>query len=195
GAAALRRRAGARPRAIAWLGAGVPLLWSAAAHWGVYRDGARLAAGALPRERWLARFQPPGHDFSFLADDQVARYVRAHTAAGDPILVWGFEPPVYLLSGRRAPTRFFFDVPVAVRFTPERWRAEFLTALRERPPVLFLVVRNDRYPWATGRTDDSEAQLRQWPELREWLGAHYWEEMRIEDFTIYRRRAEPGRRG
>jgi hypothetical protein len=192
GTVAVLRRAGMREVPAAALAAALPLVWSLGTQWPFYRDAALLAAGRLPRERWLAHFRPPGKDFSFPADARVADYVRKHTAPADPVLIWGFEPAVYLLAGRRAPTRFFFAVPVAVTFTPKTWREEFLEDLRARPPALFLVVRNDIYPWATGRRDDSAGQLRAWPDLREWLADHYRRETQIEDFTVYRR-LEPER--
>jgi hypothetical protein len=171
--------------------AGLALVVASLALWhgGEYVDAARYAGGSLSSDRWLRRFGPPFNgDFSYLADTWAAAYVRAHTRSGDPVLVWGFEPPVYILSGRDAPTRFFFDVPLTVRFAPEAWRAEFLRDLQARPPALFLVLRNDRIPWATGRKDDSTAQLAEWPELSGWLAAHYRRETEIEDFTVYRRR-------
>lgn len=156
-----------------------------------YRDSARLAGGRLSREAWLSRFGPPGGgDYSFLAARRAAEYVRAHTTDGDRILVWGFEPAVYLLSGRRSPTRFFFNVPVTAPFVPENWRREFLEAVEARPPVYVLVLRGDRIPHANGRRDDSTDQLRDWPELEHWLTSGYAQETVIEDFTVYRRSAE-----
>jgi hypothetical protein len=164
----------------------LPLVWSLIGRWGFYRDSARYAVGALSRQRWLARFTS-GADYSFVADTQVADYVRTHTKSSDPVLVWGFEPAVYLLSDRRPPTRFFFNVPVAVPFSPEAWKTEFLSDLDRTPPELLLVVRNDAIPWATGLPDDSAAQLQAWPELRRVLDQGYSFETQIEDFAIYRR--------
>lgn len=186
-------REASEARAPLWrLGAvacvGVAFGWSMLHHGAEYRDAARLAAGRISRERWLARFGPPGKgDYSFLAARWAAEYVRAHTRPGDPVLVWGFEPAVYLLAERRAPTRFFFNVPVAAPFVPERWRAEFLSDVKEHPPVLVLVLREDRIPHASGRRDDSTAQLHEWEELHGWLRTHYRPETEIEHFTIWRR--------
>lgn len=153
-----------------------------------YRDAALLAGGRLPREKWLVRFGPPGKgDYSFLAAQWASEYVRAQTSPQDRVLVWGFEPAVYLLSDRRAPTRFFFNVPVSAPFVPEGWRREFLDDLENTPPTLVLVLRGDRIPHANGRRDDSAAQLQDWPELEHWLLANYREETVIEDFTVYQR--------
>jgi hypothetical protein len=184
--AALRKTSLSRRSLLGALVA-LPLVWTLIGRWGLYRDSARYAVGALPRDRWLARFRSPDRDFSFLADTQVADYVRKHSKAGDPVLVWGFEPAVYLLSDRRPPTRFFFNVPVAVQFSPEAWKREFLADLNRKPPEMLLVVRNDAIPWATGLSQDSETQLQTWPELRAVLDQRYSFETQIEDFAIYRR--------
>lgn len=184
-AALLRRMSPPEPRRLALLVL-IPVVWSLAGRWSFYRDAAAHAVGALSREAWLARFST-ARDYSFLANLEVARYVRAKTRPGDGILVWGFEPSVYLFSDRRPPTRFFFNVPVAVPFTPRAWKDELLADLERGPPELFLVVRNDAIPWANGLREDSEGQLRAWPELDRWVRAHYRLETRIEDFAIYRR--------
>jgi hypothetical protein len=114
--------------------------------------------------------------------------VRAHTQPGDGLLIWGFEPAVYLLANRQPPTRFFFNVPVAAPFAPDAWRQEYLSAVQTRPPELLLVLRNDRIPWANGRADDSAAQLRSWPELAAWVESRYRFEADLEDFRVYRLR-------
>jgi hypothetical protein len=47
-------------------------------------------------------------------------------------------------------------------------------------------MHNDAIPWASGRTDDSAAQLQEWTALSSWLDANYHYEARIEDFELYR---------
>ena len=176
-----------RPLALALLPT-LAFAWSIAVHWSDYRDAARYAVGSLPREEWLERFGPPGRgDYSYLATERAAAYLRKQTQSGDPVLVWGFEPSIYLLADRRSPTRFFFNVPVAVRFAPESWKREFLAAFDTRPPRMLVVLRNDAIPWATARTDDSAAQLADWPELAERVRRDYRELGRKEDFLFYQR--------
>lgn len=164
------------------------LFWAGGTRWGDYRDAVRVSTGSLSTSEWLARFGRPGRgDNSFLANTWVANYVRGHTRPDEAVLIWGFEPAVYLLADRRPPSRFFFNVPVSARFAPDAWRQEFLRDLEREPPELFLTVRHDAIPWASGRTDDSQAQLESWPELRNWLARGYRQEQQIEDFTLYRR--------
>lgn len=187
GSLQLVERLGLRSRAAVVAAVLPAVAWGLAGQWSYYSALPAYLAGG-PREEWLAHFgRPGGGDYCFLADVQAARYVSACTRPGDPIFIWGFEPAVYLLSDRRPPTRFLFSLPVTSPLSPPSWRKEFLSTIRTRPPELFLVVRNDPVPWASGLADDSAAQLRSWPELSTWLAAHYREETRIEDFTIYRR--------
>ena len=162
-------------------------LWTAGTQGTYFRDATRMALGAVSYPHWLQRFgRPAAGDNSFLADTWAADYVRSHTDPGDGVLVWGFEPAVYLLSNRRPPTRFFFNVPVTSPFVPEAWRREFLRDVQAHPPALWLTVRNDSVPWASGRSDDSQAQLNDWPELRRWVVQNYRLERQIEDFSVYR---------
>jgi hypothetical protein len=91
------------------------------------------------------------------------------------------------MADRKCPTRFFFNVPVAVDFTPEAWRAEVIRSLQENPPEWLIIARNDAIPWANGRTDDSAAQLADWPQLSGFVEANYTAEIQIEDFRILRK--------
>ncbi len=166
------------------------LLWVVLASGSHYRDALLLAAGRMTRTEWLTRFGPPGGgDYSFVADLEAARRIRMATTPGDAVLVWGFEPALYLFSERDPPTRFFFNVGVAAPFAPYAWKQEFLADLRRRPPALVVVVRNDAIPWASGRQEDSAGQLQQWKELRDWLATRYRPAGQFEDFAFYEPRS------
>lgn len=167
----------------------VALAWSVGAHWSDYQQAASYAAGALTRKSWVQRFgRPRKGDYAFFATERAAAYVRKHSLPQDSVLVWGFEPAIYLLSDRHPSTRFFFNVPVTVHFAPEAWRQEFLAAFDARPPQMLVVLRNDPIPWATARADDSAAQLADWPELAARVQRDYREVGRREDFLFYERR-------
>jgi hypothetical protein len=181
---------------VCLLGAAVIAGWSVAWPANGYDATARLLTGGLRRDSYWQRFGRPYHgDFSFLADAWAARYIRSHTRRADPVYIWGFEPLTLFLAERYAPTRFVFAVPLVSPWTPARWREQFMSQLRARPPVLFGVMRHDAIPWASGRRDDSAAQLEQFPELRRFLRRHYRREAVIEDLTLYRRRTPDGAPG
>jgi hypothetical protein len=166
-----------------------PLAWAIVAAGGDLVAAGRRSVGALSAAEWNARFGRPGRgDYSFEADRQVAAWLRTHSKPEERVLVWGFEPAIYLLAGRRCPTRFFFNIPVAVDFTPTAWREELLRTLRGTRPEWLIVARHDAVPWASGRTDDSTAQLERLADLKAWKERHYHLEAEIEDFRIYRLR-------
>ncbi len=59
---------------------------------------------------------------AFGANDMRAQaidYLRQNTQPGDSLLVWGAEPMVSVLSERRAPTRFFEQLPLFVDVDPQ----------------------------------------------------------------------------
>lgn len=162
-----------------------PLAWAVSVAGGDIAAGAQRSAGAMSATEWNTRFGPPGRgDYSFEADREVAEWLRKHSQPDDRIQIWGFEPAIYLMADRNCATRFFFNVPVAVEFTPQAWRSEFLQVLNADPPEWLIVARNDAIPWASGRTDDSATQLADWPALREWVNRNYKPAEEIEDFRI-----------
>jgi hypothetical protein len=190
-------RALSRPRWWLVVIAGTVLIagWSIERRASGYGETVQLLAGRLPLTTYWKRFgRPYRGDFSFMADAWAAAYIRRHTRPAEPVYIWGFEPLTLFLAGRRAPTRFVFAVPLVSRWTPRRWRAEFLREIRAHPPVLFGVMRHDAIPHASGRTDDSAAQLAQFPELRDFLRRGYRYETTIEDLTLYRRKGPNGGR-
>jgi hypothetical protein len=171
----------------------VAICWSLAASGGVYRDFLKLGLGVIGRTTWLYRFGRPGAGgYSFLVDRKAAEYVREVTYPGDGLLVWGFEPAIYLLADRYPPGRFFFNVPVAVRFAPTSWRREFVSSIRARPPRVIVVAQRDAIPWANGLREDSSQQLAAWPELAGLVQREYRPLKRIADLLIYHRRSDDG---
>ncbi len=144
----------------------------------------------MDRHAYEATFGRPGRkgDFSPLADRLAADYRRSHTATGERVFIWGFEPLVYVLADRRPATRFLFSVPQVFPGAPAAWRAELLRDLRRRPPTYFIVMRNDAVPWASGSPRDSAEELERFPELKQAVTESYIIETALEDFTFYRRR-------
>jgi hypothetical protein len=70
---------------------------------------------------------------------QATDYVLSTTAPGDPVLVWGDDVEVNVVSGRPSPTRFVYQLPLflpgyqsAARFN------EFLHGLEQRPPAVIV---------------------------------------------------------
>ena len=77
-------------------------------------------------------------------DAQVARtvaYVHDHTSPGEAILVWGHAADLYLLSGRRAASRFIYPLPLLTPgYADSALVATFMRELRATPPALIIDV-------------------------------------------------------
>jgi len=87
--------------------------------------------------------------YSFADMERIAAHVRAQTAAGDRILVWGFESGLYVLADRAASTRFGFPYPLirgGGTALEARYLDEFRARLRATPPAYVLVFAQQLAP-------------------------------------------------
>ncbi len=148
----------------------------------------RAALHGLPAREYLAIYGTynAGH-FSLLGDWEAARYVRERTSPRDTLLVWGFEPAIYLYANRLPATSFIYDLPLSVAVPnpwTRRWREAFMAQLRTAPPAYVLVATRDI---SAVEREDSATQLRRFPEFARWLETRYTLETQVERFRIYRR--------
>lgn len=93
--------------------------------------------------------------------EAVIDYVLANTLRDDPIYVWGIATQVNLISGRDAPSRYFFPDPLFVDgYSGEIQTGEFLRDLQSNPPVLIVDALMDQLPLVTvsGWTDCDRAK-------------------------------------
>ena len=73
--------------------------------------------------------------------------IQLSTGPDDRILVWGKGAWIYLESGRDAPTRFFYEVPLTKpHYTNQSIHDEFLDDVREEMPELIIEIRPARVP-------------------------------------------------
>ena len=78
---------------------------------------------------------------------RVAEGIKDLTEPDDLILIWGAETGLHLLSGRDAPTRFFYQYPLALsRYARSSVFEEFLDDVKSGEPVLIVDTRNSRLP-------------------------------------------------
>jgi hypothetical protein len=77
----------------------------------------------------------------------VGKRIRELTRPGDYILVWGYDPRIYLHSGRNASTRFIHQ-NLLVKPSPinEIVRNEFYAEQRDAMPALIVDIRHPRFP-------------------------------------------------
>lgn len=186
-----RRSTRRRAAAVVALCAGVLLFLSPRVTRGVaeWRYLVRYVVAPSSRTAYLDRFGPWGWGtYSYRASWTVAHYLRGRTAPGDTIVVWGYDPNVYLMSGRESASRFLSFLPLMPTFTPERWRQEFVADLARKRPAYILLIQGENVRWVTGRPDDAAAWVVQFTAFHELLQREYVFEVQIEDYLIYRRR-------
>jgi hypothetical protein len=189
---ALRRRL-SRPRAVAVAVVVVgglvllcPRITDGLAEW---PDLVRYVIQPSYRTAYYDRFgtyDAPG--YSFRASEEVSDYIRARTRPGDTIFVWGYDPNVYVMTGRDSASRFLSFLPLMPPFAPERWRQEFVHDLEVKRAAYVLVQRGENIRWVTGRSDDTAAWVQQFTAFNDLLARDYVFDRRIEDYFIYRHR-------
>ena len=141
--------------------------------------------GRSDRRTYLARFKGV-QKYDALANHDVAELVRQTTAPGDRILVFGFAPGIYVESGRKSASRFFWSRPVILEFEAERasfGSAGLVADLERVPPALVALQQKD---WAED-AQSAEFFLSN-PALREWLIAGYSLEVDGPAFSLWRRK-------
>jgi hypothetical protein len=126
-------------------------------------------------------------DYSLGANRSLAQELRERTNPNDPVYVWGFEPSIYWLSGRRPSSRFIYNVPQRAQWQQEHARRLLTADLDATPPAMIVVQHNDIFPVVTGDNLDSSASVADFPWLSRLLAANYEQLMTTEDFDLYGR--------
>lgn len=127
-------------------------------------------------------------DYDLDVDRKAARRIEEITSPRDSIFVWGFEPAIYWLSGRRAASRYVYDVPQRALWQRDRARTELLSDLLHDPPRVIAVQHNDVFHFVTGDDLDSHAALATFPELSGMLDENYRFLDSVEDVDLYAHR-------
>jgi MFS family permease len=148
----------------------------------------RYLSGRIARDAYLARFgeRASGDKYSALAVDELAGYLRAHSAQPDRVLVFGFSPGALVEARRASATRFFWSRPVIVGF--KRADAGYgvaglLAELERHRPALVVLQRHDWDPDGP----DSWTFFMDQPRLVEWLRRDYAPATELGNFVIWRR--------
>jgi hypothetical protein len=97
--------------------------------------------GQSPRAEFLKPFDG-GYAYSYANEEAIGLAIRKRARPGDRLLVHGFEPAIYTVSGLRCPSRFFIELQLQERrvtFARENWIQEHRKAQTDDPPR-FVVV-------------------------------------------------------
>jgi hypothetical protein len=176
--------AAAVPLIVAALGAGSVSRW---AHG--WADLVRVSGPGLTREDlWRAMPRYLYRSSSVTANIDMARWLTGNSDPGDLFYIWGFEPLIYFLAERPAPTRYIYNVPQLVSWGAPEWRDQLVEDLRSDPPLHMVVCHHDEIPWTTGRQEDSALLLSHFQELRLLLEEEYVFLGRNDLFSVYRRK-------
>jgi hypothetical protein len=144
------------------------------------------ARGHIARTAYLERFQQQGDaKYVPLSSEALIDRVRATTAPGDRILVFGLAANVYVNAPRESASRFFWSRPVVVEFErglPGYGSAGLLRDLQRTRPALVALQKHwgDEPPLAFFMQTDS---------LRAWLEGGYTLDSDAGEFAIWRRRS------
>jgi hypothetical protein len=111
--------------------------------------------GRISEKQHWACFAAPGW-YPFANSAVVADYVGINSLESDRVLVFAYDPAIYFLAGRAAPTRHLSNEPIVGSiFFPgwlrNRWKNELIDDVNARPPKL-LVVGN--CPHCYGLSDE-----------------------------------------
>jgi hypothetical protein len=143
----------------------------------------------LPREAYLERFgrRESGDKFSALAIEELAGYLRANSAPGERVFVFGFSPFALTLADRVSASRFYWSRPVIVGFlegTPGYGVSGTLDELARTRPQLVVLQRHD---WDPDGPDSYTFFLGD-ARLGAWLDAGYERAADVGNFAIWKRR-------
>lgn len=133
----------------------------------------------------LARYVWGHGDFSAAEVALVGAGVRQAAHSGDKLLVWGFEPGVYLSSGLSPGTRWIYDYPLTVGLAPSARDLAVSDIIGRLPDIRWWVVfRNDANSL---ERLDSSTQLSQLPALQQALERDYRLVSHVADADVYER--------
>jgi hypothetical protein len=97
--------------------------------------------GTLRREEFIDQFTGV-YGYVYRAQEAIGEAIRERAVAGDTLLVDGFEPTVYIVSGLRCPCRFFVSHHLADERLVYKHRARWIERQEEqlarRPPRFFV---------------------------------------------------------
>ena len=138
-------------------------------------------------------------DVEYGSNMRVVRWLQANTSNSDTIFIWGFEPFIYDISGRRPASRYIYNVPqrLAWHRDPEKRdhmlqlrdqaRQSLIDDLKREQPKVIVVEHRDVFPVVTHDSIDSQGVLSQFPQLRTLIDTRYSLVTTLGDFDLYSR--------
>jgi hypothetical protein len=148
---------------------------------------ARYIAGRTTTPQHLARYGEPNvRKYSALAVENLAEYLRAHSAEGETVYIFGFSAGAYVKADRVSASRFFWSRPVIAGFNegvPGYGASGVLADLTRATPRVIALQQVD---WLRD-VDNSSHFFTTHPQLGPWLREHYTPAPGPEGFDIWLR--------
>jgi hypothetical protein len=143
--------------------------------------------GRIDKMQFWSTYRWGGTDYDYAENAIVSLRIEEQTSPSDAIFVWGFEPGIYFLSGRRPSSRFLYDYPLMPRFQSvhDENVAALMGDLERDPPRLFLVLRRDANAI---EADESWEQLTQLQPLARFVRERYEPAWELGDYLCLRAR-------
>jgi len=149
-------------------------------------------ASVHPQRQHLASLRMLG-DRSIAQDDLVS-YINDHTQPDDPVLVWQVRTGENFVTGRPAPSRYLYPLPLFVRTAsgPSRFD-QFMQDLKAHQPVLIIRFQNDQTVPAFDAPDDQlcpnciPEALAGMKELRTFILSNYVIADKFDEYIIYKK--------
>ncbi|HWA07538.1 MAG TPA: glycosyltransferase family 39 protein [Ignavibacteria bacterium] len=112
--------------------------------------------------------------------------VKNETGIDDGIYVWGFDPLIYYLSGRKCVSRFIYNFPLLWKGENSSFKREFLNEIEKRNPELIIVAENDPLYFISGYDEDSKKLIKRFPEFDSFLSSKYDFFANAGDYEVYK---------
>jgi len=116
---------------------------------------------------------------------KAAEIVKNETGIEDGIFVWGFDPLIYYLSGRKCVSRFIYNFPLLWKGENASFKREFLSEIEKKNPRMIIVAANDPLFFISGYEEDSKKLLKRFPEFDSFLNSKYVYKSNAGDYEVY----------
>ena len=114
----------------------------------------------------------------YIAGNELAEYVFHNSAPSDHIFIFGFQPYVYWITGRKPSNRFLNTIHFKPTYVAPELKEELLRSFNKPAdslPKLFFVETGDHYTSQGNSNDDSWTMLnKRYPEIVRTLNTCYW---------------------
>lgn len=124
---------------------------------------------------------------------ELGKSIARNTEEKDYIYVWALAPEIYYYSSRQTPNRFILhhylmdaQNPIAKKFPDIKERQqELLNDLKTKPVKFFMVGKGDM---SIFEPKDSFSQLKDFPELNQWLQENYYLTTQSDRYLLFQRK-------